>query len=178
MPFDPEQSSGWNLLLEKGWDNVIAWSLGAHLCLKHLRSIRAKRLFLIAPFLDFCQGTSREKVLEMISGLDKNPGTTMRWFWKLCGIKNPPNMEIIDRQQLKLCLKFLCQSRVDPGLISSDLPVTLIHGLKDRIVPVQVSEKILECLPYACYLPLPYGHFIPEKEIIKAIYEQSDQETL
>jgi pimeloyl-ACP methyl ester carboxylesterase len=129
---------------------------------------------LVSPFLDFCRGSSREKVLKMISGMDKDPETTMRWFWKLCGIRNPPQRVIHEHQKLKLCLNFLCQSRVNPEQIKSELPVILIHGLKDRIVPIKASEILLEYLPYACFHSLPFGHFIPEEEIIKAVYGQSD----
>ena len=174
LPFDSGENAGADSLPAQGWDVVIGWSLGAHLCLKHIHKIRAKKVVLIAPFLDFCHGSSGRKVQEMIAGLDKNPGATVRWFWKLCGIKNAPKLIIGEREELKAGLKFLCQSRIDPGSLGTDLPLTLIHGLDDKIVPAGVSEEILEYLPHACYHALPYGHFIPEEEIIKVIYEQPD----
>lgn len=177
LPFEHEHEALKDFLLGQKWDIIIAWSLGAHLCLKYIPGLRAGRLLLIAPFLDFCQGSSRDRVLEMISGMDKNPETTVRWFWKLCGIKNPPRMVVRDKEELISGLKFLCESRIDPGRVDTDIPVTLIHGRKDRIVPRRTQEKILECLPHACYLHLPYGHFIPEEVIIKVIYEQTDQKT-
>jgi len=174
LPFDPAEITALKSLLSRKWDLVIGWSLGAHLCLKNINVIRADRLVLVSPFLDFCRGSSREKVLKMISGMDKDPERTMRWFWKLCGIRNPPQRFIHEHHKLKLCLNFLCQSRVNPEQIESELPVILIHGLKDKIVPIKASEIILEYLPNACYHPLPFGHFIPEEEIIKAVYGQSD----
>lgn len=174
LPCDPAKIYALKSLLNKKWDVVIGWSFGAHLCLKNINLIRANRLVLVSPFLDFCRGSSREKVLKMISGMDKDPETTMRWFWKLCGIRNPPRIVIHEHQKLKLCLNFICQSRVDPEQIESELPVILIHGLKDKIVPIKASENILEYLLNARYHPLPFGHFIPEQEIIKAVYGQSD----
>jgi len=171
VPLGPGRAAGIRSLVEQEWDIIIAWSLGAHLCLKNIRRIRAKRLVLIAPFLDFCRDSSRRKVLEMISGLGKNPEATVRWFWRMCGIKNAPEVIIEDLPGLESGLRFLCRSRIDPAEIVTDLPITLIHGLNDKIVPIRVPEKILEHLPHACYFSLPYGHLIPEEEIIRSIYE-------
>lgn len=177
VPFEPGHADFKELLQAHSWDLVLAWSLGAHLCLKNIHFLRARRLVLLAPFLDFGPGSSRDRVLEMISGMDKNPQTTLRWFWKLCGVKNPPLMPVRNREALISGLKFISKSRIDPGSIDTDIPVTLVQGWKDRIIPPEAREKMLECLPHACYLPLPYGHFIPEEEIIKIIYEQTDPKT-
>jgi pimeloyl-ACP methyl ester carboxylesterase len=177
VPFEPGYADFKRLLQAQKWDLIIAWSLGAHLCLKNIQSLRARRLVLAAPFLDFGRGPSQGRVLEMISGMDKNPQTTLRWFWKLCGVKKLPRMPVMNREALVSGLKYIFESRIDPGPVDTDIPVTLVQGRKDRIIPPEAREKMLECLPHASYLHLPYGHFIPEEELIKILYEQTDPET-
>ncbi len=171
LPFSSDRAARVDFCLQQEWDMIIAWSLGAHMCLKNIHKARTKRLVLVAPFLDFCANTSRERILKMISSMAGNPETTVRWFWKLCGIKNPPRTILKDIEALEAGLNFLIHSQIDPCKIKSNLPITLIHGIRDKIVPAGVSEEILECLPHASCFFLPYGHYIPEEEIIKVIYD-------
>ncbi len=177
LPFIDCSDENLEPVLSSHWKTVFAWSLGAHLCLKNLNRIRADRLVLIAPFLDFCQGTSRERIKDMLRGLDKNPRTTVRWFWKACSVRQLPGEAVTDVQNLKKGLEFLIHSRISPESLNREMPVTLIHGRTDRIVPARLSQRIKKCLPQACYHLLPYGHFIPETEIIKIAYEKTDPET-
>lgn len=169
QPFSRQMDQDLGLVLHRTWKTVFAWSLGAHICLKNLKRLNTDRLVLIAPFLDFCAGTPREEVKEMIQALDKKPESTVRWFWKACAVKQPPRIVVRDVDSLRKGLEFLIHSRVDQNSLNSELPITLIHGLKDRIVPVGLSEKIKHFLPQICCQYVPYGHFIPETEILNAI---------
>lgn len=157
-------------IISRSWKTIFAWSLGAHLCLKNLDRLRADRLILIAPFLDFCQGTPRDRIEEMLRGLDKNPQATVRWFWKACAVKQPPAPVISDPGILRNGLEFLIHSRVTQESLNTDLPVTIIHGLKDRIVPPEQSKLIKHHLTQAWYQYLPFGHYIPELEILNAVH--------
>ncbi|MFO7728633.1 MAG: hypothetical protein R6X11_09925 [Desulfonatronovibrio sp.] len=168
-PFGREVDQNLSSILDRTWKTIFAWSLGAHLCLKYLDKLRADRLVLIAPFLDFCQGTPQKKIEEMLRGLEKNPQATVRWFWKACAVSQPPKPVISDVNMLRKGLEFLIHSRVDHKSLNTDLSITLIHGLKDRIVPLSHSEHIRDCLPQACCQYLPHGHYIPEPEILNAI---------
>lgn len=179
--FTPFASHGqsWpeKLIYGNNWDTVIAWSLGAHLCMKHLKSINAHRLILLAPFLDFCSYTSKAKVLEMINGMKTSPTATLRWFWKLCQVPGPPRVSVEHPANLVQGLVFLMNSGIQPESSCQIKTIHLYHGLEDRIVPPAASQKILEHLPDACYTPVPYGHFIPEEEIFRIIHALPDKKT-
>lgn len=155
--------------MKKTWDVVAAWSLGAHMCLKNLHRIRARRLVLIAPFLDFCDSNPKNNVLKMISGLDRNPEATLAWFWRLCGIKNRPDMKIKNTDGLKKGLKFILDSRVPLDKLDSSISTIIVHGHSDRIVPMKVSQSIKTRMPQVFLVPVPHPHFIPEHEILKII---------
>ncbi len=171
LPLIQDADENLEPILSRSWKTVFAWSLGAHLCLKHLNRLRADRLVLIAPFLDFCQGTSAEKIKDMLRSLDNNPQATVRWFWKACAVKQPPKPPVDQAHALKKGLELLIHSRVEQSSLATHLPVTLIHGLADRIVPPATSENIKSCLPRACCRYVPYGHYIPEPEILNAIQQ-------
>ena len=171
LPGENKPGLGLKSALEQEWNTVAAWSLGAHLCLRHMQQIRAQKLVLAAPFLDFCSVTPRERVLAMLSSLNRSPKTTVRWFWRLCGIKNPPAVPVNDVQGLRKGLELLMKSNVSPQSLRADIPVTIIQGREDKIVPARTAQNILEYLPQARLIFLPCGHFIPEKELIRAIDE-------
>ncbi len=163
---------------KKEWHTLLAWSLGAHLCLKNLHRIRARRLILMAPFLDFCAYTPRQRVLKMKAGLEKNPRALVRWFWRMSSTGPGDDRLIEETGLLRAGLDFLLESRVDLKGVHCRIPIILIHGVHDRIVPARASEKILEYLPHACYFPVPWGHYIPEDEIMKIGYEEKDKDQL
>lgn len=169
IPFEEETNSGLELSIKQTWDIVAAWSLGAHLCLKNLHRIRARKLVLIAPFLDFCAYNPKNNVLKMISGLDQNPEATLDWFWRLCGIKNKPDMKIKNTDGLKRGLEFILDSRVPLDRLDSSISTIIVHGHSDRIVPMKASQTIKTRMPQASLVLVPHPHFIPEQEILKII---------
>ena len=168
-PFNPESGESLEAELEKYWDIIIAWSLGAHLCLKNISRLRAGRLVLLAPFLDFCHGSSWQKVQKMIHGLEKNPETTLGWFWKLCGMRPIPDTPALNIHDLQQGLRFLLKSKVDCMSLETHLPINIVHGLKDKIVPVSQSKAIRECLPHSSFHTETCGHFIPEQVIFRTL---------
>lgn len=179
IPFKDKTNSEFELSIKQKWDIVAAWSLGAHLCLKNLHRIKTRRLVLIAPFLDFCASSKKDNVLKMISGLNQNPAATLGWFWRLCGIKNKPDINIKNTGDLKKGLEFLSDSRVTLDQLDSTIPTTIIHGYRDKIVPMEISQSINAQMPQSSLFLLPHPHFIPEQEILKIInYAKPDSQTL
>ncbi|RQD55533.1 alpha/beta fold hydrolase [Desulfonatronovibrio magnus] len=168
LPFGPEHEYFEQKYVNQHWDTIAGWSLGAHLCLKKLHELKTSHLILIAPFLDFCTYTPPEKVREMIAGLKRKPQALTRWFWKQCGITRT-GIRIEHHQELLMGLEYLLDSSIKSLPEVTINSVTIMHGVRDRIVPARASEILLESIPGACYITLPYGHFIPEAEILQRI---------
>ncbi|MFN2268242.1 MAG: alpha/beta fold hydrolase [Desulfonatronovibrio sp.] len=179
IPFEEKTNSEFEVGIGDSWDIVAAWSFGAHLCLKNLHRIRARKLILIAPFLNFCAYNQKDNILKMISGLDQNPEATLAWFWRLCGIKNKPDMKIKNTDGLKKGLEVISDSRVNLDKLDSSITTIIIHGQRDQIVPMKVSQIIKARMPQASLALVHHSHFIPEQEILKIInYAEPDSQTL
>lgn len=175
LPFvSHSQSDIENLLRSHSWDIVLAWSLGANLCLQNPGSISTKHLVLIAPFLDFTRHTPVNGIQDMLNGLGRNPETTVRWFWRRCGIKSAPRIRQGDVRGLARGLEYLMQ----PGpehIEHQDMQfcTTLIHGSRDRIVPRQALLEVHAALGQGRPVYTSGGHFIAEEKIWQITYEQT-----
>ncbi len=168
-----------DFLLKQNPEIVVSWSLGAHICLGLLSGIQTKHLFLVSPFLDFTRYTPPQKIHEMIRGLQRDPVATVRWFWRLCGVKDKPgSIPEKDQPGLERGLNHLLNSRSYPVESETSSPVTLIHGSRDKIVPHQASRELQEHLKGSRLVTTPHGHFIPEENIVEIIHEQTGAKIL
>jgi len=166
------------LLTGKKWDVLMAWSLGAHICLDVLPDIKADSIFLIAPFLSFTRYNPASRVHSMLSGLEKNPEATLRWFWRRCAVRNMPSCTSSDFIGLAQGLRYLLNSRIDSLKNPRRSTVTLIHGRKDRIVPEQAVLEVRRNLSRSLFISLPEGHFIALEKIDQKVYEQTGTKIL
>jgi len=175
LPFvSNSQSDIQNLLGSQSWDLVLAWSLGANLCLQNPGVINTRHLVLVAPFLDFTKHTPASKLQEMLTGLDRDPEITVRWFWRRCGIKSAPRIMQDDVKGLARGLEYLMQ----PGTEyieqqEMQFCTTLIHGSRDRIVSRQAVLEVHAALGQGSFISAPGGHFISEERIRQIIHEQT-----
>jgi len=160
-------------LSEKAWDMVIAWSLGAHLCLKTAEKINSRHLFLIAPFLDFTRHTPAAEIQTMLTGMRKNPFSTVRWFWRTCGIRDKPLIPLADVPALEQGLKFLIHSKATPRKLPRGCVSILINGQNDLVVPGEAVAEVLEISGFSCHASLESGHFVSLDVIAEIVHEQT-----
>jgi len=175
LPFvSHSQSDIKNLLYSRSWDIVLAWSLGANLCLQNPGLISTRHLVLAAPFLDFTRHTPVTRVQKMQQGMQAAPQTTVRWFWRRCGIKSVPRIRQDDVKGLARGIEYLTHSRPE-HIEHRDMEfcTTLIHGSRDKIVPRQAVLEVHRVLGPGSFVSFPGGHFVDEERIWQVIHEQT-----
>lgn len=151
--------------LEPGGDALVAWSMGAHLVLRHRAVIlpRFARVVLAAGFLRFTDFTPARVLRLMRRGLLADPAAVVRAFHDKCGVTPAPMPDGVAAEELAAGLDFLAVSAADPAPVSGCGAghVLLVHGLDDAVVPPEAAQRCLEALPGARLEILRNGHFLP-----------------
>ncbi len=159
---------------------LIGWSMGAMTCLETAIKLKEKiaSLILISGTGRFCygpdyaHGTLREGLDTMIDGIYKKPRWTLEAFYKKSFMPkgySPPILNHLlkgafaaSQEKLADGLKYMREFDVRSTLASLNMPVLLIHGNKDRIVPAGASEYLSRNIPNSrLQLIEDAGHAIP-----------------
>lgn len=148
------------------FDLVVGWSLGAMLgldavCSGHLETesmllFAASPRFMASP--GHPNGWSAQDLQDLRTGLKKSSHRTLRAFRRRCGDRRPPRLEPTwSLDELLKGLDYLEAYDITPSLKQLDLPITLVHGDRDRIVHPSGSDLIYQSLPQAHLIRIPNG---------------------
>ncbi len=157
--------------LDPGGDELLAWSTGAHLVLKHRHALlpRFGRILLAAPFLRFADCAPQRVVRLMRRGLLADPAGVVRAFHEKCGAVPAPIPAGVRVEELAAGLDFLLESEAaeEPPVPAAHLVV--VHGLADAVVPLAAARRCLAALPGAALRLADGGHFLPGAVLLEAL---------
>jgi pimeloyl-[acyl-carrier protein] methyl ester esterase len=135
-------------------DYIITGSMGGLLTMELLPD-SCKKLVLISSTAKFCAGEgytcgTHEKILSrMILQLKRNPTTVLAAFYKNVhyphsALKTDPECS---HEELVAGLEYLLSSDVRDKVPKIKIPVLLLHGAEDRIIPHTAAEWLNDHLP-------------------------------
>jgi pimeloyl-ACP methyl ester carboxylesterase len=158
-------------ILHQGGGTLLGWSTGAHMILKLFPDILRKfeRIILAGPFLSFTRYVPKARLEAMIRAMSKNPERTVAGFMAKCGYCGPLSISRPDHPALVRGLSFLLTSEASITEPLSAEQVTLVHGARDRIVPVQASLDLHALLPGSALLLPDQGHQIEESFLLELL---------
>lgn len=133
---------------------VVGWSLGGQLALELLKFPEIKGLLLISSMCCIASSETQSRPgvkpsahSEINSMLTKSRSGYLKSFFRECGA-NRDNIPLLLNQstefsleELKQGLDFMFKKVVKP---TRSLPVMLIHGTRDRIIPLECSSYIAD----------------------------------
>ena len=154
---------------------VVAHSLGLHLLSPQLCA--AELIVIISGFRSFHSACarqarrSRRTVEQMLARLEREPAALLADFHTRCG--TPPDSDstelaevrwsgAIDADGLRRDLQLLQESVLELAAIPAAAQVLILHGSRDRVVPVERAEELRELLPNsALAIVAEAGHALP-----------------
>ena len=156
--FDIQLLTGTQVLKDQCIPNVdylISESMGGLLALERLPK-KCKKLVLISSTAKFCVndeydcGTSLKVLRQMILQLKRNREVVLSEFFR--NVHHPeisPSYIGVDEPLNDLIngLEYLLSSDMREKVIACEIPVLLLHGRKDRIIPSSASEWLHAHLP-------------------------------
>jgi len=147
---------------------VLAHSLGLHLLSPQLWA-GAELIVVLSGFRSFHSACdrqarrSRRTVEQMLARLAREPAALLADFYARCGA--PPDSrwpESIDADGLRRDLQLLQESVLELSAIPAAAQVLILHGSRDRVVPVERAEELRELLPNsALAIVAEAGHALP-----------------
>ncbi|SDN71116.1 pimeloyl-[acyl-carrier protein] methyl ester esterase [Desulfonauticus submarinus] len=169
------------LLSTTNFNILIGWSTGAHLILKNISLCKAKYIFLISPFLNFTNFWNPKILNIMQKKLQKKPQKTVNNFLIKTGLninyQININSEVIVDSLIK-GLNFLIESKIPlQNLKTEHDNIYILHGECDQIVPLKEIESLVKNLDIYknnIFIFKNTQHYIPEKSILKVIYETTN----
>jgi pimeloyl-ACP methyl ester carboxylesterase len=156
-------------------DYIVTGSMGGLLAME-LMPDSCSKLILISSTAKFCSspdyphGIHEKIVRRMIEQLKRDPETVLNEFFRnvhhplresrhsMALRENAP----MDVPGLAAGLEYLLESDVRDRIATLDMPVLLLHGAEDRIIPVQASEWLHDHLPDSLlHIVEQDGHALP-----------------
>ena len=147
---------------------VLAHSLGLHLLSPQLWAT-AELIVVISGFHSFhspCDRQarrSRRTVEQMLARLEREPAALLADFYARCGAPSDNRWSgAIDADSLRRDLQLLQESVLELAAIPAAVQVLILHGNRDRVVPVGRAEELRELLPNsALAIVAEAGHALP-----------------
>ena len=147
---------------------VLAHSLGLHLLSPQLW-VTAELIVVISGFRSFhspCDRQarrSRRTVEQMLARLEREPAALLADFYARCGAPSDNRWSgAIDADSLRRDLQLLQESVLELAAIPAAAQVLILHGNRDRVVPVERAEELRELLPNsALAIVAEAGHALP-----------------
>jgi len=147
---------------------VLAHSLGLHLLSPQLWAT-AELIVVISGFRSFHSACarqarrSRRTVEQMLARLEREPAALLTDFYARCDAPLDSRWTgIIDADGLRRDLQLLQESVLELSAMPTAAQVLILHGSRDRVVPVERAEKLRELLPNsALAIVAEAGHALP-----------------
>jgi pimeloyl-[acyl-carrier protein] methyl ester esterase len=130
LGFLQDKSIGYNTAC----DVMITHSLGTLYGLKNAAAPQ-KGLVVINGFTNFMSFTTEDSLNLMHEGITRNAETTLRSFWRQCGIMPDYNADLLNHETLQNGLEWLKAWDVRSQLELLSCPVLILAGAKDKICP-------------------------------------------
>ncbi|MBM4152591.1 MAG: alpha/beta fold hydrolase [Kiritimatiellaceae bacterium] len=147
-------------------DAVIGWSMGGMLAGERLPA-SCKKLVLLSSTARFCSTDEypcgvHEKVLRrMILQLNRSPAAVLADFYQRAGLTPAEPYPELSQQQLVDGLNYLLTNDLRQIASQINIPVLLLHGEQDAIIPPEASDWLARHLPQATSQRIPSeGHCI------------------
>ena len=144
-------------------DYIVGWSMGGMLAIEHLPAA-CKKLVLISSTARFCAaenypcGVPEKMLRRMIVQLRRDPAAVLAEFYKNVSYPRPPQ-PAEPGGQLDEGLDYLLTADLRTTVPSLGIPVLLLHGGKDLIIPPEASDWLAQHLPSAnCIRLAEEGH--------------------
>jgi len=156
-------------------DCIVAGSMGGILAMELLPA-SCKKLVLVSSTAKFCAaegyacGTSEKVLRRMIAQLKRDPEAVLEEFFKNVHLPQRESRRAIAQRQasapdpdaLVAGLEYLLRSDVRDRVPRIDIPVLLLHGAEDRIIPATAAEWLRAHLPgSALKIVGNAGHALP-----------------
>ena len=155
--FDVQLLTGAQVLKDRSipsTDYIVTGSMGGLLAMDLLPE-SCKKLVLISSTAKFCAsedydcGTPERILRRMILQLKRNPEAVLKDFYKNVhhphpALKTNPGCT---QEELVAGLEYLQSSDVRQKVPSLEIPVLLLHGTEDRIIPPSAAEWLHKHLP-------------------------------
>jgi pimeloyl-[acyl-carrier protein] methyl ester esterase len=138
---------------------IITGSMGGLLALEHLPE-RCKKLVLISSTAKFCAhegypcGTPEKVLRRMILQLKRDPQAVLTEFFKNVHypdvqdpVNNMPPTSPPDLESLVEGLEYLLHKDLRDRVVDIQIPVLLLHGAEDQIIPSSAAEWLNSHLP-------------------------------
>jgi pimeloyl-[acyl-carrier protein] methyl ester esterase len=166
-------------------DYIVTGSMGGLLALELLPD-SCKKLVLISSTAKFCAGEdypcgTHEKVLRrMIVQLKRNPEAVLDEFFRNVHFPHRESRQatsmrknaLIDMDTLVAGLEYLLNSDIRGKVPDIGIPVLLLHGSDDRIIPSTASEWLHAQLPDSSLKVIENdGHALPAHHFADVIKE-------
>ncbi len=146
---------------------LVGWSLGAMLAIEAAAAFPEKiaALVLISGTARFCaapehQGVAPAVLRAMKVGFKRNPQSVLRAFYAQCAAPHAEHISGADERHWTACLPseqarhkllnglfYLESADLRNILPQLNLPVLVLHGRADMIVPWQAGAQLAKCLP-------------------------------
>lgn len=164
---------GLDLVNESDADVWIAWSLGGLHALSRRDAAASRALVLISSTARFCAdgtawpGLPAANLRALQRQLARAPEAALRGFHRLCS-EFAPDALIESRANESLTmsledgLRELAEIDVRSSLGAIDQPVLVLHGTRDRVIPVEAARAVAARIPNARLREHPdAGHDLP-----------------
>ena len=146
---------------------VLAHSLGLHLLSPQLWV--AELIVVMSGFRSFHSPCirqarrSRRTVEQMLARLEREPAALLADFYARCGAPSDSRWPgAIGADSLRRDLQLLQESVLELSAIPAAAQVLILHGSRDRVVPVERAEELRELLPNsALAIVAEAGHALP-----------------
>ena len=159
---------------------VLAHSLGLHLLSPQLWA--AELIVVMSGFRSFHSASarqarrSRRTIEQMLARLEREPVALLADFYARCG--SPPDSRCpgtVDADGLRRDLQLLQESVLELSAIPAAAQVLILHGSRDRVVPVERAEELREMLPNSeLAIVAEAGHALPLTHV-RACWERVER---
>lgn len=123
---------------------VFAHSMGCINAIKMAASGKTGALVLFSPFISFCDGQTPETVDAMIKQLALSPARLLKSFYRTAMSPEKTSLDsgtTLNAEKLEEGLLYLKNSSLCDSLKSIRIPVLILAGTADLIVPLKSSEQ-------------------------------------
>jgi pimeloyl-[acyl-carrier protein] methyl ester esterase len=182
--FDVQLRTGAQVLKERAIpeaDYIVTGSMGGLLAIELLPE-RCSKLVLISSTARFCAtadyrcGTHEKILRRMMLQLEDQPDAVLEAFYKNVHYPHAPvaTRPGCSREELAAGLEYLRIADVREKVPQIGLPVLLLHGADDRIIPAAATEWLHDHLPESKRILFENdGHALPAHHFVEVMDEIS-----